>query len=65
VILLVVTWLMLIVFPRSVEAETSIVYVDPSFVTGLSVGETFPVNVTVANAVDLYAWSSSLRARST
>jgi len=56
---------MLIVFPRSVEAETSIVYVDPSFVTGLSVGETFPVNVTVANAVDLYAWSSSLRARST
>jgi len=57
VIFLMMTLLMLIAFPQNVEAETTIVYIDPSLRTGLSIGETFPINVTVANTTNLYAWA--------
>jgi len=55
--LLMLTFLTLAVLPSIVDAETTIVYIDPSLITGLSIGETFPINVTIANATDLYAWS--------
>jgi hypothetical protein len=56
-ILLALTSLMPIAIPTSANIGTTIVYIDPPLITGLSIGETFAVNVTVANATDLYAWS--------
>jgi hypothetical protein len=49
--------LMLAVFAPSDGAEMAIVYVDPPLMTAVPIGETFPINVTVANVTDLYAWS--------
>ena len=56
-ILLLLTFAVYTVLPQSVDAGTAIVYVDPPLVVGLSVGDTFQVNVTVADVADLYAWS--------
>jgi len=56
-VILVLTPLMFIVLPLSVDAGTTIVYIDPPLTTGLSIGETFPINVTVANVTNLFAWS--------
>jgi hypothetical protein len=56
-VLLALTSLMPIALPTSVNVGTTMVYIDPPLMFGLSIGETFAVNVTVANATDLYAWS--------
>jgi len=56
--------LMLTVFPLRVYAEAAVIYIDPPVIAGLSIGETFSVNVTVANVTDLYAWSFQLCYRS-
>jgi len=56
-VLLALTSLMPIALPTSVNVGTTMVYIHPPLMTGLSIGETFAVNVTVANATDLYAWS--------
>jgi len=48
--------LSILVLPSSVQAETPTVYVYPPSKTGLLVGDTFPVNVTVAGVNLLFAW---------
>lgn len=44
----------------TVLAQNAILYIDPSQIAGLTPGDTFQINVTVSNVVDLYAWQFSL-----
>jgi hypothetical protein len=46
----------ILILPSSVQAAISTVYIDPPSKTGLLVGDTFPVNVTVADVNLLFAW---------
>lgn len=46
----------ILILPSSVQAATPTVYIDPPSKTGLRVGDTFPVNVTVADVNLLFAW---------
>lgn len=41
-------------------AENTTLYIDPPQIAGLNVGDTFQINVTVANVIDLYGWQLSL-----
>lgn len=52
--------LLTVIPPLNVKAETTTVYVDPASRTVLQVGETFSVNVTVADVDLLYAWEFQL-----
>jgi hypothetical protein len=47
-------------FSFEAQAENTVLYIDPPIKTGLSAGDTFKVNVSVSNVVDLYAWQFSL-----
>jgi hypothetical protein len=53
-------FLSVFMIPRSVKAETPMIYIDPPEKTGLQLGEIFRVNITVANVTNLYAWEFSL-----
>lgn len=46
----------ILILPSSVQAATPTVYIDPPSKTGLLVGDTFPINVTVADVNLLFAW---------
>jgi hypothetical protein len=46
----------ILALPSSVQAATPTVYINPPSKTGLRVGDTFPVNVTVADVNLLFAW---------
>lgn len=44
-------------------ASNTILYIDPPNIAGLNVGDTFRINVTVSNVVDLYGWQFKLTYR--
>jgi hypothetical protein len=48
--------LSILILPSSAQAGTPTVYVDPSSITGVLIGSTFPVNVTVGDVNLLFAW---------
>ena len=41
-------------------AGNTTLYIDPPQIAGLNVGDTFQINVTVSNVIDLYGWQFSL-----
>jgi hypothetical protein len=45
--------------PR-IQAEGAVMYIDPPVVSGIDLGTTFKINVTMSNVVDLYGWQFSL-----
>jgi hypothetical protein len=47
-------------FSPTLLAENTVLYIDPSAIGGLKVGDVFKINVTVSNVVDLYGWQFSL-----
>jgi hypothetical protein len=44
----------------SAAAFTTILSVEPSFLTGLETGKSFAVNITVTNVTGLYGWQFAL-----
>jgi len=46
--------------PSITLAANTTLSIDPPQIAGLNVGDTFQVNVTVSNVIDLYAWQFSL-----
>jgi len=48
------------IFSSTVQAENAKLYIDPPYVANVNVGDTFKINVTVSNVVDLYGWQFSL-----
>lgn len=63
-VFLLVSSVFLVSVPFEARAANTILYIDPPAKAGLSVGDTFKVNVSVSNVVDLYAWQFSLYYRS-
>jgi hypothetical protein len=59
-ILLTLCAIFLASFPSITLAQETILYVNPSSETGLEIGDTFQINITVSDVVDLYAWEFSL-----
>ncbi len=59
-VFLLVSAVFLVSVPFEARAVNTVLYIDPPAKSGLSVGDTFKVNVSVANVVDLYAWQFSL-----
>jgi len=47
-------------FPSITLAVDTNLYIDPPNITGLDIGDTFQVNVTVSDVVDLYGWEFKL-----
>jgi len=47
-------------FPYLTLAQETRVYVNPSNITGLEIGDTFQINITVSDVTDLYSWQFSL-----
>jgi hypothetical protein len=47
-------------FPYLAMAEETKFYVDPRRITGLDVGVTIEINITVSNVTDLYGWQFTL-----
>lgn len=45
------------------SAESTVVYVSPPSIVGLNVGDTFSINITIANVADLNGWQFSLTYR--
>jgi len=52
------------IFPASFKpltlAQETRLYVDPASLLGLEIGNTFQINITISNVIDLYAWQFSL-----
>ena len=46
--------------PQALEDAAATLYVYPSEVAGLNVGDTFKINITVSNVADLYGWQFKL-----
>ncbi|MEM3731339.1 MAG: cohesin domain-containing protein [Candidatus Bathyarchaeia archaeon] len=47
-------------FSNYAQAQNTILYVDPPRVMGLNVGDTFSINITISNVIDLYGWQFKL-----
>jgi hypothetical protein len=48
------------IFSPETLAGTTILYIDPPQIAGLTVGDTFQINVTISDVIDLYGWQFSL-----
>lgn len=59
-ILLTLCEILLANFPYMTLAQETRLYVDPPSITGLEIGDTFPINITVSDVIDLYSWQFSL-----
>jgi hypothetical protein len=59
-LLLTICGLLLTSFPYIASAQETNVSVNPSIITGLEIGNTFQVNITVSDVTDLYAWQFRL-----
>jgi hypothetical protein len=53
----------LVNFSPTLLAQNATLYIDPPDIAGLNVGETFKINVTVSNVIDLYGWQLKLTYR--
>jgi len=53
----------LVIFYPKAEAENTALSIDPSYTAGLNVGDTFKINVIIANVVDLFGWQFKLAYR--
>lgn len=53
----------LVNFSPTLLAENTTLYIDPPSIAGLNVGDTFKINVTISNVVDLYGWQFKLTYR--
>jgi hypothetical protein len=53
----------LVNFSPTLLAQNVTLYIDPPDVAGLNVGDTFKINVTVSNVVNLYGWQFKLTYR--
>jgi hypothetical protein len=47
-------------FSLVTQAQSTILYIDPPRISGLNIGETFSINVTISNVFDLYGWQFKL-----
>lgn len=63
-VLLTICGLLLTSFPYIASAQETNVSVNPSSITGLEIGNTFQVNITVSHVTELYAWQFRLFYRS-
>jgi len=59
-ILLTLCEIFLACFPSITLAQETGLSVNPSIITGLEIGDTFQINITVSDVVDLYAWEFKL-----
>lgn len=59
-ILLTLCEILLASLPSITLAQETRLYVNPSSITGLETGDTFQINITVSDVIDLYAWEFRL-----
>jgi len=59
-ILLTLYEILLASFPSMTLAQETRVSVNPSSITGLEIGDTFTINITVSDVTDLYCWEFKL-----
>jgi len=59
-ILLTLCEIFLASFPSITLAQETRLYVNPPSITGLEIDDTFQINITVSDVIDLYAWQFSL-----
>jgi hypothetical protein len=51
---------MIPLFKITKASSTAIVYIDPAEITGLAIGETFTINIKIANVTNLAGWELDL-----
>ena len=52
-------------FPQTAMATETTVYIDPPKTTGLDIGETFAINISISDVTDLVGWQFALYYKST